>query len=230
MSTVSVTAGEIMDSVAALLNDTQKQVYTYANQLPYLKMAMKELRELLELSNIPVTNETSAVLTVPAGTTVVGFVTTPALPSDLVEIQRLWGRQSSSDSFYPLTKIEFLPHYLEDIDVNYLSVWAWLDNKIHLLASIQENQLKLDYIAQLFNLSTLDQNTAIGVINSDSFLQYKTAGLCAEYVGENSTRAQGLYANAIEALDRIIGIGNKSKQAIFTRHRPFRSSYKSRRW
>lgn len=228
MPTPDVTAGEVMDSAAALLNDTQKQVYTYVAQLPYLKVAMKELREAMELSNLPVTNETSAVIAVPDGTTEIGFSTIPALPSDLVEIQRLWERSSGSNPFVPMTKREFLPKYLDGEETSSFIIWAWSDNKIKVLAANRDNDIKIDYIQQLFVLSTLDQNTAIGVINGDSFLHYRTAALCSEFIGENKTRADSLNIQAELAKDRLTGIENKAKQAISTRRRPFRSGWKSR--
>lgn len=228
MPTPDSVAADVMDSAAALLNDSQKQTYTYAVQIPYLKIAMRELRELLELSNIPVTNETSTFITVPTGVTVIGFNTAPALPSNLAEIQRMWERPTGSDNWIPMTKRELLPKYLEGVPISQFLVWEWSGNQIKLLASNQYNDLKIDYIAQLFNLSTLSQNTVIGVINAESFLSYRTAGLCAEFVEENKPKADDLNNNAGLALDRVAGIENKAKQAIATRHRPFRAAWKSR--
>jgi len=229
VATPDTTAGEIMDSAAALLNDTAKDVYTYTVQLPYLKMALKELRELFELSNAPVTNETSAVIPVDAGITAVGFDTAlPArLPSNLVEIQQLWERQRNSDPFIPMTKKEYLPHYLEGQETNRFLIWAWISNEIRLLSADGDNDLKIDYIKTLFTAVT-DQNSIIGVINAESFLHFRTAALIAQFIMENKARADELNGNALLAIDRVTGIESKAKQAITTRHRPFRASFKSR--
>jgi hypothetical protein len=227
MATPDVTAGEIMNSAAALLNDTAKDVYTFTVQLPYLQIALKELRELFELSNAPVTNETSAVIPVDSGTTVIGFNTTPALPSNLVEIQQLWERQRNSDPFIPMTKKEYLPHYLEGQETNRFLIWAWIANEIRLLPADGDNDLKIDYIRTLFTAVT-DQNSIIGVINAESFLHFRTAALIAQFIMENKARADELNGNALLAIDRVTGIESKAKQAITTRHRPFRAGFKSR--
>lgn len=227
MATPDVNAGTIMDSAAVLLNDAAKQEYTYAVQLPLLKIALKELREWEELNNSQVTDEVSAVITVPHGVTVIGFNTTPALPQDLIEIQQLWERETGIDPFVPMVREEFLPHYLEGQEINAFLSWAWESNEIRVLPAQIDIDIKLDYIKTLF-ADVTDQNSILKVINCDSFLHYKTAALCAEFIGENPTRAQSLNGAAYEALDRLTGIDNKGKQAIFTRRRPFRAGWKSR--
>ena len=140
ITTPDVTAGEVMDSAAALLNDTQKQIYTYIVQIPYLKIALKELREWFELSNSPVTDEVSTILNIPAGTTSIGFSPEtpgagPYLPNDLVEIQELWERNTNVEPFVPMVRKEFIPHYLEDEQTSRFQIWAWNNNAIELLGS-----------------------------------------------------------------------------------------------
>lgn len=217
-----------MDASAALLNDTEKQIYTYSAQLPYLKIALAELREYFELANIPVTNETSAIISVTAGVTVLSMETTPALPSDLVEIQRLWERtQGSTEPFIPMTRVEFLPHNREGVSLAHLTFWAWHGQAVHFLPATTNRDVKLDYIKTLFS-DLIDQNSTIGVINAESFLGFRTAALCAEFIGENKTRADDLNSFASVALDRLMGISVKGKQSIVTRRRPFRLSYKRR--
>ena len=46
MSTTAVSAGQIMDRVANLLNDPNKTDYTYNVMLPYLNMAIEEFSRL----------------------------------------------------------------------------------------------------------------------------------------------------------------------------------------
>lgn len=228
MPTPDITAGSVMDAAASLMNDTNKQVYTYTAQLPYLKMALQDLRKKLQLDNIPVTNETSAALSVTAGTTAISFITSPALPTDLIEIQRLWERSSSSYPWTPMVRKEFLPHYLEGQTVTQFLIWSWIDNEIKVLESSADIDIKIDYIKQLLDLSSIDQNSVIGVINVDSYLQFRTAALCARFIAENETRAQSLDNEAITAFDILTGIESKAAQSITTRHRPFRAGWKSR--
>lgn len=226
MSTVSSTAGDIFDAVRALLNDIAGDIYSNANQLPYLKIAAAELREHFALNNVPVTNETSAEIDVDAGVEEISFTTTPALPSNLVEIQQLWQRPIESNPWIPVDKREYLPHNLEGVVTNQIPYWVWEDQKIKFLPANSDLQLKLDYIKTLFS-DLVDENSVIGVINADTFLSYRTAALVAQFIGENQTRADALNGDAGLAIDRTTGISTKGRQSIVTRRRPFRQAYKN---
>ena len=74
----------------------------------------------------------------------------------------------------------------------------------------------------------VDPTTIIPVMNCRSYLSFKTAALCAMFIGENQTRAQILEAQADEAMERMTGMSNKGRQQMMTRHRPFRAGYKAR--
>ncbi len=217
-----------MDGAAALLNDAARSVYSYTVQIPYLKIALRELREMMELSNVPVTNKTAEILAIPAGTTEISFVTTPALPSDLIEIQQVWERATGVNPYTPMVKKEFLPAYLTDdyVQSNSFLIWAWNGNKIQLPPANQINDLKLNYIYEITNI--VDENSTIAVPNGESFLTFRTAALCAQFVMENKERADDLNADAGIAVDRLEGIESKAKQATFTRKRPFRAAFKKR--
>lgn len=220
-------ARQVMDMAAALLNDTEKQVFTYAVQLPYLKMALSELKEQLQLSNIPITNETSTVIQINAGVSVISFITTPSLPSDLVEIQEVWERTRNSGPFSPVIRKEFLPHNLDDQQLGNLRYWTWNGQELRFIPSNTDRDIKIDYIQDLF-ADILDENSTIGMINAESFLHYRTAALCSNFIGANKTRSDELNSFAAMALERLVGIGVKTRQSILTRRRPFRSAYKRR--
>lgn len=219
---MSYTLGSVMDTAAVLLNDPSKTDYTYVKQLPLARMALQELEEEFEQNNVQTTNVESAVISAVAG------ATTITLPTGLVEIQQMWERLSgTSDPFIPVTKVEFLPHYLEGVQTNDIIWWAFEQDAVKFLPPLTNRDVKLDYIRSLF-LATADENTVISVINSKSFLQYRTAALCAEFLGENPTRAQELNQYAVLAMDRALGIPTKGRQAIQTRRRPFRAAYRAR--
>jgi hypothetical protein len=230
------TPAEIIDMAASLQNDTAQTLYTDDACLPYLNMALDELQEIFEQNNIPVTNITSAVITIPAsalpGITVIGYTTVPALPTNLTEIQRLWERLINSDPFVPMTKVEFLPHYLEQQLVTQLQFWAWIGNSIQMLNSNQDNQIKLDYITSIFptplTMASITTDLGVQFKNIKTYLGYKTGALCSMYVGANETRAATLQMQADDALSRTLGISIKGRQSINTRRRPFRASYKRR--
>lgn len=226
----------ILARAAGLLNDRGRAVYTDAVLLEYLNTAREELQEVFELNNIPVTNATSSVINVPAGITEIGFepatVGDPVLPSGLVEIQNLWESLEDQEAWTPVTRVEFLPQgvSVNGSPVTYFSVYAWQDQKIKLLESSQDNDLKLDYIKSLFTeLSEGQLGEQNSVLNTDTFLFFNTAALAAEFIDENHTRAQSLASRGGASLERSLGISIKGRQSISTRRRPFRAAWKSRR-
>ena len=231
MSTTDFTVANILDLTASLMNDTAKTVYTYTAMLPYFNMALAIMQEELELNEIPVMELTSSGTTVDVGITaiVASSTTQPTYPSDLVEIQQLWERLAgSSDPFTPMYKQDFLPHYLDDIPVDQLVYWTWLNQEIQFVGATTPREVKIDYIRQRFTNSVSDTTTVIDVMNSRTFLEFKTAALCSRYIGENTTRADSLDRDAELAKQRMLAISVKGKQDIATRRKPFLAGYKMR--
>lgn len=231
MSAADLTAGQVMNISAALLNDSARSVYTYAAQLPYLQLALQELREHFELNGIAVTQNTSAVIQVNAGQTAIVYngVGVPSLPADFVEPQQLWERTRGINPFIPMTKVDYLPHELEGVPTSQFIYYVWESQEIRFLPSNANNDIKIDYIRELFQ-NIVDENSPINVVNSQTFLEYRTASLCAEFIERNLTSANALGGYAVLGGDRATGIGVKGKQNIMTRRRPFRAGYKKRGW
>ena len=211
------------------MNDAQQTVYTNAAVLPYLNLSLQILQETFELNNIPVTNETSAPITLPASTNRIGFDTVPALPSDLIEIKQLWESDSGQNAWIPVGKREFVPNSLANgVETSFFSIWAWMGESIRLLPSNSIRDLKIDYIASIFKTPILIANVGVSIEmrNIQTFLEFETAALCALFIAENETRAMALGGEASQALGRSLGIPIKGMQSIVTRRRPFRSSYR----
>lgn len=119
-----MTAGDVMDASAGLLNDSAKTNFTYTAQLPYLKIAAQELQEEMELANVPTTNKKSSIFVITTAMTDIGGSTGPALPADLIEIQGAYERLSgSNEDFQFMTKVEFLPPFT--VLLESLVYWAW---------------------------------------------------------------------------------------------------------
>jgi len=230
----TLTSGTVMDRAAALMNDVAKSIYPYSVQVPYLNMALQELQEYFELNNIPVTDDvTSAAIIVPAGVDHIGFEpnptvpNTPYLPDRIIEPKVLWVSDSSQSQFVPIQRLDFLPRYMEGVEINQITAFVWQVQEIRFLPCIAINYVKLDYIRDLFGVAE-DETDDLDIINAGTFLEYRTASLLAKFCAENPTRAQSLNQDAILGLDRVVGIGTKGRQAINIRHRPFRSDYKRR--
>lgn len=229
MATVDLVASTVLAKAATLLNDTARTVYTYAAVLPYLQLSLQELQEHFELNNIQSTQLTSRVIPVDAGQTEIAFnvAPLPELPSDMIEPQQLWERNRGIDPFIPMTRRDYLPHNLEGIQTNNFVFFVWENNVIKFLPSNTDNDIKIDYVKDIFT-PVVDENSLINCINAASFLEYRTAALCAEFIERNQSNANALNTYAILALDRATGIGVKGKQSIYSRRRPFRASYKRR--
>lgn len=220
-------ASTVMDSVAALLNDTQQQIYNYTAQIPYLNIALVDLKEEMQLANSPISNEQSAVITIPLGDDFIDFTTTPALPAGLLEIQQIWYRQSgTSGTFLPMQRVEFIPQYLIDQQFQVIQIFSWQEPKLKFVAALADTEIKIDYVKDLFPIIT-SSSDEIESVNGQGFLIYKTAALCAKYIAENPTRSDELNALAVVGRDRVIGIATKGRQAITTRRRPFRQAFKT---
>ncbi len=214
-------ASEVMNRAASLLNDTTKQTYTYAVQVPYLNMALDELQESLEEHSIAITKAVSTVLNLAAGDTVL-----TGLPTELVEIQGIYERTTGTTGWSPLKKSEFLPVGLSP--VSYLQEYTYQGQNIVFLAATQNKEIMIQYVGKTQD-TIVDENSEITIINSKSVLTYRTAGLCAEFIGENPSRAQSLNGFAQMALDKMMGINVKGNQDLSVRRRPFMAGYRSRR-
>ncbi len=233
MAASDLTAGQVMNGSAALLNDPNRTVYTYAAQIPYLRIALQELREDFELNSIPVTENRSAVIQINAGVTEIiynaaGTPTNPSLPDDMVEPKALWERARGIDPYTFMSRVDFLPEYMAGTLIPQFLIYSWQDQKIKVMPANANNDIKIDYVKELFQNIT-DENSLINVVNAITALQFRTAGLCAEFIERNQTSADSMNAAAQLALNRVEGIGIKGKQSIVTRRRPFRSSYKRNR-
>ena len=230
MATVDLIASTVLAKASTLLNDTARTVYTYTAVLPYLQIALQELQEHFELNNIPETQLTSAVITMTAGQTQIAYNAgplLPELPDDMIEPQQLWERESGIDPYVPMSRRDYMPHNLEGTPTGKFSFWIWENNVIRFLPANRSNDIKIDYVKDMFT-PLVDETSIINCINAATFLEYRAAALCAEFIERNIASATSLNTYAVLALDRATGIGVKGKQTILTRRRPFRASFKKR--
>jgi hypothetical protein len=227
------TPREIISMVSSLMNDTAQTVYTEVAVLPYLNMALNDLQETFEQHNVPTTNEVSDVITIPSGTNTVAFRTYPGLvedptiPSNLIEIKQVWESPTGTESWTPLIHKEFLPPRLQNVETSKFLYWAWDGKEIELYPANQDIDIKIDYVKSIFEpVTEATLQTDLAVKNIKSYLGYRTASLCAMYIGENSERAAALAADAEVSLQRTLGISAKGRQSINTRRKPFRAGWK----
>lgn len=228
MAASDLTAAQVMAKAATLLNDTARTNYTYVAVLPYLQIALQELQEHFELNDVPTVQLTSAVIPIDIGYTEITYNAVfpfPALPNDFIEPSQLWERNRGTDPYTPMTRKEYLPS--QQGQNSQFSIYTWSNQRITVPVCIVDRDIKIDYIKELFE-NLVDENSLINIVNARTFLEYRTAALCAEFIERNKTSADGLNVYAVLGSDRVTGITVKSKQNISTRRRPFRSAYKRR--
>lgn len=219
-------AAEVMNDSAVHLNDKTLSIFTYEKQLPYLNIAFREVEELYQANNVPVTNNEESDFTIPIGVTDIGGESGIPLPNTFVEPIDLFEREDGSNNDYvKMTHMEFLPP--RDTALEFFMYWAYLGGVIKFPPSTSVMQLKLRFVGKQF--STIDnENSFIKINGLRTFLGYRTAALCAEFMGENESRAQSLNTMAQLAVDRMLSISTKGRQNIATRRRPFLAGYKNR--
>ena len=222
-----VLARNIMDTVAVIYNDPNRTSLTYAVQMPFLNMALRDLRSQLELYGMAVTNRTVQDIEVPANCVELTFNAIPPLPripADLIEPMEMYERPLGNNVDYiPMQKMQFLPTYTTE--VNSLIYWTWQDQKIKFIGANTDNEIRIDYTANVLPNVT-DVDDSINVINAQPFLEYRTAALCSKFIGENESRSSELNTTAQLHLDAFLGTGIKHMQAIGVRRRPFQQAFK----
>lgn len=223
---MSITAGSIMDRSASLLNDTAKTLYTYVAQVPYLSIALDELKEELEDNNVPVVNKTSGTLVVTTDMIDIGGSSGPALPADFIDLISVYERTSgTTENFQEMTKVSFLPKF--NTLTASLRYYSWQGNVIRFLGANSNRDVMLEYMADVIG-TIVDDTSTISMNRAKSTLIFRTAALCAEFIGENTTRADKLNGYAQMALDRLLNRETKGKQSIVTRRKPFMFGLKMR--
>ena len=224
----AIQASVVMARAAFFLNDAAQLRWTNTALLPALQAAYDELGEILEENNVPATNEVAANFHITATTvTDIGGTTGPALPVDLIEIQRLEERTwQSSEDFTEMVRTEFLPSYT--IQTSDLIYWTWQNQIIQFIGATTDREVKISYVGLTIGTITGPASN-IALFNAKTFLSYRTAALACEFNGENPSRADKLNSFALLAIERLENISAKGRQAIAVRRRPFMATYKSNR-
>jgi len=226
-----IKAVDIFGNARFLLNDNAADEYTNDVLLPALKIAYNDLSLECQDANIPFTNKSSAVITVPAGVKSIGDpdeVNSPALPVDLIEIVEMYERTSgTTNDFMQMDPTRFLPK--TDVETAYLRVFTWQGQIVRFIGSTSAIDIKIDYVSNTLS-KVINENTQIAINNSLNALSFRTASLCARYIMENETRADQLDAEGSRCLGLMENIAVKAQQSMPVRRRPFRANFKSRTW
>lgn len=212
---VTYTAGSVMDTAAALLNDAPKTQYTYTVQLPYLKMANQELEQQLNLHEVPLNLISEYESVVLAGVLHLSLPTSFFLPIQLFE--RASG--ATLDSDYRLMSEVSDVFALNYDQTDTLVYWDYRHNCINFIGATANREVRLRYWRQL--TAIVDDGSLESQAGANNFLALKTAEYCAKYVMRDIDRAISLKNDAQDAIDLLCALLVKNNQNLRVRRQPF---------
>lgn len=215
------TAGQAMNSARALLNDTGASIWTNTVLLPLLQEAHRELRAKVILNGIPVINEVTGVLNVPAGTT--DLSTVSGYPTDMIVPIWLKEREGSTQNadFIDMTQVDFIPNMNQDI---WLYWWCWRHEKILLLGSIVDEQVQLRYRRQIPTPAVAGDE--LGWLQAENYVSYRTASLACMSIGEVE-KADLLQKQSDANMDIVIRLNVKQIQGLPAKRRAYHRRYRN---
>lgn len=214
---MSYLLSDITGRIRARLNDSVNAVYHDAILLPFAQDAADELQLELELNGALVLETISTAIVFPIAFTTLTYTSTPPLPSDMLEPQRLQERMNGTTGLYaPMIRREWEPNI---VPTDALRYWVYRKNSILTVGATTARDVEIFYLRRALNISTISDQ--IDINNSQQFMINRIAGMAARYIGSNPTRADMLDEVAAKHLNTLTRIGAKARQGTRTRRRPF---------
>lgn len=209
------TASNVMDEAAALLNDVSKAIFTYTAQLPYLKLAYRDMDQEFTANEIETNLISEAVISVPAGSSALPLPSSFFLPISLMEK----GTGEANDKYVVMEEKRNI-NDMNMLATSTLGIWDFRHDCINLVASTADRTVRLYYWRTLPVI--VDENSFAEIKGGQSYLSFRTAALCAMFIGGNANRASALNSEAEIAINRLIGLMVKNSQGNRTRRKAFR--------
>src|SRR5574342_633614 len=171
---MSDTAVNVFDEARMLLNDVGATLYTNTVLLPPANKAYRELQQELGNNGIATTKEQSATLTVGAGTTVLNFTSSPALPAALLYPIQLFEKVSgeADDRFIEMHERPWVPYVQQEKRLRY---WTWIDDEIRLIGATVPVPIRIRYFGGLAAFT--GPTSAILVVDAVTFLAARVASI-----------------------------------------------------
>ena len=221
---MGITVENVMDAAGALLNDPDVVTFTYAAQLPFFKIAWRELQSFLLSNGITDVDEyTTVPLTITADTK-----QWTSTPTDLLLPIKLWERAVGGSDTDWVEMEEKIPDPADPQETE-LEIWYFKEGDIWFRGANENRQVIVRYQKEL--TAIVDEDTTIPVRGSISFLSFRSAGIIARARGNNG-RANDLDADAKMHLDSLIAVKVKDEQGMPARPRRYgftRRANRSRR-
>lgn len=214
---MAYTAGDVMDLVASVLNDTAKTQYSYAVQLPYLKLAYDNLGQYCNANSVQVNLISEYEVDVPAGDVSLSLPPSFFVPITLQE--RSDGATLESD----WRNMVEVPNVWDlNLDpTSTLGYWDYRHNCVNFVGSTVIREMKLYYWRLLSDPTS--EGDIMAFKGGKNYLTFKTAEFCAKYIMMNPERAEMLATDAQMALDLLLTEFVKNQQGKRVRRKPFRT-------
>jgi hypothetical protein len=215
---MALLASTVMLEAGAMLNDPALITYSYAVQLPYLRLAMQELQSKLLENGVSVLDTKTATLALTAVTSVsITSATDPALPADLLLPICLEERQTgTSNLFSPMFEREAVPERPQGLC---LTDWCWEEDGIKLVGALVDTDVRVTYQKSLTAITA--SGDPITVLGAQLFLSTRTAAWIARIIGRNDERAAVLESAAERELQSLLRSRIKEAQDVPVRRLPY---------
>lgn len=197
---MAILASTILQGTKPLLNDPQGIMYPDTALLPLLSKAYRELQTRLSRSGMGVTKEIAERVPVNAGVSYIGDGS--GLPLGLlypIEI-REGARGAAISDFHLIDESNWETTSPATSEIR---MWAWREEEIKLSPATTDRDLYIKFMKGLTPIT--DVNSNITILNSELFLEARTAAIASALLGENYSRAQNLNQDAEMWYDVLIG-------------------------
>lgn len=207
-------ASEVLNEAREVyLNDPNAKLYTDVILLPFLRKAYRDLQQELIDNGVSVARENSSELTLAANTTSITFVSSPALPADLLYPSKLDEKRVGEEnkSYIPMTETTWEPDIQKQERLRY---WSWRENEIKLVGATATAVVRIKYWKSLAAITSA--NSEIPIIDSEGFLSARTAAMAALTIGKSTTLSNAFQGEAESELETFLSISvkNRSNQPI----------------
>lgn len=220
-------ASQVLESARTHLNDEYGSLWTDQKLMPKLQEAHRELQSTLFLAGIPVINDVSSVITVPANTVDgvnVDMSAVTGYPNNL--IRPIWMKERTvgqqNQDFIDMIEVDFIPSISKDTRLVY---WAWIGQTIMLLGATNDVQVLLRYRGSIKIPAKVTDDCV--VLFSETFLSYRTAALAIASTGQDNLKFQMLNSQAEMNLDKLTRTAIKEGQNLPVRRVPYHRGRKS---
>jgi hypothetical protein len=212
--------GTVLMQARTHLNDDEGVNWPDNKLIPKAQQAFNQMQAEFLLAGLPIVNEVSVIMTVPAMTTDDSSVTLNSVtgyPTDIIMPVWMKERQIGQKNvdFIDMLEVDFIPQI--DIDTM-LVYWCWIGQKILLRGCLNTTQVMLRYQC-LLPMPGLNTDST-QVILGELYLSYKVAALAA-FSARQMDLYQALNGTAEMNLDKLVRMNVRQQQDLPAKRRPY---------